>query len=249
MKAQATPLATRLSVLGSLVLSLIALPSSGHALGPAPSQAAQANSTPPAEASRYRAPDNFETLVAGRIYHGARPIGLREYRTLRDHYHIRTIIDLRGIFGEQLLIPDARQWAESMGMRYLYEGLTVYDMDSAYDAQVARILGEISDCRNQPVYFHCRLGDDRTMIISALYQNYYLGRTTEEIDARLRRHHFGTFLGGIFLSSVRRYVKRRLVPQGERRPVCTDGMSMPTIELPERPPASAVTRWVVPSAS
>ncbi len=186
----------------------------GLAVAPGALPVARADSTD--APIQYQDPYNFEALIPGQVYHGGSPADDLEYRTLKEKYHIKTIIELRGIaIGETLLTPWHRQQAAQWGMNFLYEGFSPLAMGRQNDVQIDRILLEVANRSNQPVYFHCRLGDDRTMLISALFQNLFMGRPAVEVDQDLKAHHFSTFLGGFFLASARQYWADRQVPQGE----------------------------------
>jgi hypothetical protein len=78
---------------------------------------------------------------------------------------------------------------------------------SPSEKHVDQILAILRDERYHPVYFHCKFGRDRTSIIAALYQMYFLGMTPEEAQQYL--HDAGyAFKFGWLRSGLTRYLKK-----------------------------------------
>jgi tyrosine-protein phosphatase SIW14 len=98
------------------------------------------------------------------LYRGAQPreVGLSELKILG----ITTIVDLRGEDRERILWE--RKHAESMGMRFL--NIPVSGWDPPTDEQVVQFLSLFRDNPGQKVFLHCRFGDDRTGVFTAIYR-------------------------------------------------------------------------------
>jgi tyrosine-protein phosphatase SIW14 len=105
---------------------------------------------------------------AGKIsdffFRGAQPreIGFSELKLLG----INTIVDLRGEDREKILWE--RQHAESLGMRFV--NIPVSGWSPPTDEQVVQFLSLIRDHPGQKIFIHCRFGDDRTGVFTAVYR-------------------------------------------------------------------------------
>jgi len=105
---------------------------------------------------------------AGKItdffYRGAQPreVGFSELKLLG----ITTIVDLRGEDREKILWE--RKHAESLGMRFV--NIPVSGWSPPTDEQVAQFLSLLRDHPGQKIFIHCRFGDDRTGVFTAVYR-------------------------------------------------------------------------------
>jgi len=109
---------------------------------------------------------NFHEVSPG-IYRGARPTreGLLDLARLG----VRTDVDLeKGSVAdtERGYAADAKIGFAAKPMSYLF---------APSDAQVDDLLSIINDPARQPVFFHCKLGNDRTGLIAALHRVYHQG--------------------------------------------------------------------------
>src|SRR6266436_4096786 len=98
------------------------------------------------------------------LYRGAQPRlqGLAELKKLG----ITTVVDLRG---EDLdTIAWERRQAESLGMRFV--NITVSGWSPPTDEQVVQFLFLLRDRPGQKIFVHCRFGDDRTGVFTAVYR-------------------------------------------------------------------------------
>ncbi len=112
--------------------------------------------------TRYAELPNFQQ-VNSQLYRGAqpKPDGLRKLKAIG----VKTIINLRG--------ADDHTRAEGEEARTL--GLTYYivslpEFSRPKDEEVQRVLDIINAPENQPVFVHCRRGEDRTGTIIACYR-------------------------------------------------------------------------------
>jgi len=105
---------------------------------------------------------------AGKItdffYRGAQPreVGFSELKILG----ITTIVDLRGEDREKLL--SERKHVESLGMRFV--NIPVSGWSPPTDEQVVQFLSLLRDRPGQKIFVHCRFGDDRTGVFTAVYR-------------------------------------------------------------------------------
>jgi protein tyrosine/serine phosphatase len=119
--------------------------------------------------SRYPELPNFHQ-VNSQLYRGAQPRagGLQKLKAIG----IKTIVNLRG--------KDEHTGAEdeevrSLGLRYY--NISLPEFSSPKDAEVQRVLDIINTTENQPVFIHCRHGEDRTGTIIACYRISHDGWT------------------------------------------------------------------------
>jgi hypothetical protein len=130
---------------------------------------------------------NFHEVDSGKLYRGALPedSGLK----LLAQAGIRTVIDLQG--GDRVLgipledgesaedIADERESAAADQLGFISEPLSSMSLDDDIRS-IDRIVLEMAEPRNQPVYVHCRHGSDRTGLLVALYRVYYQQCTPEQ---------------------------------------------------------------------
>ncbi len=128
----------------------------------------------PAAAPAFPKPAHGEKIVipgipnAGKIndilYRGAQPreVGLSELKILG----ITTIVDLRGEDRQKIVWE--RQHAESLGMRFI--NIPVSGWAPPSDEQVVQFLSLFRDNPGQKIFLHCRFGDDRTGVFTAIYR-------------------------------------------------------------------------------
>jgi protein tyrosine phosphatase (PTP) superfamily phosphohydrolase (DUF442 family) len=98
------------------------------------------------------------------LYRGAQPreVGLSELKILG----ITTIVDLRAEDREK--IDWERKHAESLGMRFI--NIPVSGWAPPSDEQVVQFLSLVRDNPGQKIFLHCRFGDDRTGLFTAVYR-------------------------------------------------------------------------------
>jgi protein tyrosine phosphatase (PTP) superfamily phosphohydrolase (DUF442 family) len=98
------------------------------------------------------------------LYRGAQPreAGFSELKILG----VTTIVDLRGEDREK--IAWERQRAESLGMRFV--NIPVSGWSPPTDEQVVQFLSLFRDNPGQKIFVHCRFGDDRTGVFTAIYR-------------------------------------------------------------------------------
>ncbi len=114
--------------------------------------------------------------IAPTVYRGAQPAP-EGYATLKE-MGIRTVINLRTTDSE-------RGKVEAAGMRSVEIPLDMFgngDKD-----KIDKIVAVMADPANQPVFVHCRLGEDRTGIAVAAYrmkiQGWPLSLAEAEMDS------------------------------------------------------------------
>jgi tyrosine-protein phosphatase SIW14 len=98
------------------------------------------------------------------LYRGAQPreVGFSELKLLG----ITTIVDLRGEDREKIVWE--RKHAESLGMRFI--NIPVSGWNPPTDEQVVQFLALFRDNPGQKIFVHCRFGDDRTGVFTAIYR-------------------------------------------------------------------------------
>jgi protein tyrosine phosphatase (PTP) superfamily phosphohydrolase (DUF442 family) len=98
------------------------------------------------------------------LYRGAQPreVGLSELKILG----IATIVDLRGEDREK--IEWERKTSQSLGMRFVH--IPVSGWSPPTDEQVVQFLSLFRDNRGQKIFVHCRFGDARTGVFTAIYR-------------------------------------------------------------------------------
>src|SRR5579862_7360317 len=120
------------------------------------------------------------------VYKGSRPKSDSDYRFLQS-LHVRYIVDLQ-------VFPFLTRFEKKKAKRYgitLIPGIMNASPLSPSEKHVDRTLAMLREERYHPVYFNCKFGRDRTSIIAALYQMYFLGMTAEEAQQYLHDSGYG----------------------------------------------------------
>ncbi|MCX7794185.1 MAG: dual specificity protein phosphatase family protein [Thermodesulfovibrionales bacterium] len=116
--------------------------------------------------------------VSEGIFRGAQPLP-EGYLTLKK-MGIKTVINLRN--------HSEKEAVEAAGMKSIEIPLSVLKKTSIED--VNRIIEIISNPENQPVYVHCRHGQDRTGIVIAAYRMRIDGWSLKEAEAEMQAFGF-----------------------------------------------------------
>lgn len=130
--------------------------------------------------------------VAPGIYRGAMPEP-EGYATLR-RMGIRTVVNLRTTETERKQVEAAGMRSVEIPMEMLGNG----DRD-----KVERVLDVMSDRARQPVFVHCKLGEDRTGIVVAAYRMKMEGWPLELAEAEMETFGFN----GVWVN-LRRFLHR-----------------------------------------
>jgi len=117
--------------------------------------------------------------VSPNIYRGSQPLP-EGYSTLK-RMGIKTVINLRSRHSEKKAV-------EAEGMRSIEIPLSVFDDVGV--KTVNRIIEIMADPDNQPVYVHCKLGQDRTGVVIAAYRMKVDGWSLKEAEAEMQAFGF-----------------------------------------------------------
>ncbi len=135
--------------------------------------------------------------ITNTFYRGAQPneMGLSELKLLG----ITTIVDLRGEDRERILWE--RQHAESLGMCFV--NIPVSGWSPPTDEQVVQFLSLFRDNPGQKIFLHCRFGDDRTGVFTAVYR---LAIDKWPADQAMKEMYFFGF-NGFWHPSMKSFVR------------------------------------------
>jgi len=119
--------------------------------------------------TRYAELPNFHQ-VNSQLYRGAQPKagGLQILKKIG----IKTIVNLRG---KDEHTGAENEEARSLGLHYY--NIPLPEFSSPNDSEVQQVLDIINRVENQPVFVHCRHGEDRTGTIIACYRISHDGWT------------------------------------------------------------------------
>lgn len=162
-----------------------------------------------AERTRTGSPlQHFERVDQG-VYKGSKPSSDTDYRFLQS-LHLKYIVDLE-------VIPFM---ASFEGRKAAHYGITVIPgiMNASpfppSEKHIDNILRILRDKRYHPVYFHCKLGRDRTAVIAALYKMYFQGMTEQTAMQYLHESGYG-FKDGWVRGGLIRYLKEHPMPPAD----------------------------------
>jgi len=108
------------------------------------------------------------------VFRGAQPKP-QGYETLAK-MGIKTVINLRTTKNE-------KKEVEAAGMNYVAIPINVFK--SVDRVKVEQVIQKMSDPAYQPIYVHCKLGEDRTGIVIAAYRMKVEGWSFEEAEAEM----------------------------------------------------------------
>jgi uncharacterized protein (TIGR01244 family) len=128
------------------------------------------------------------------LYRGGQPTGAGFSRLAE--LGVKTVVSLRAedVLGQR----QEQQLVESLGMRWVHLPMRMYGRPS--DEQVLTFLELVSDPSQQPVFVHCRKGEDRTGALVAIYRIARQGWEPE------RAYDEAVSLGMTSLNPFMRYV-------------------------------------------
>lgn len=117
--------------------------------------------------------------VTPRILRGAQPT--REGFAALKRMGVRTIINLREEHSEE---PEVT----ALGFKHISIPMRAdaFGSRAPTDRQIRTFLDAVSDPENQPVYFHCKKGRDRTGTMAAIYRMEVDGWSNGEALAEMR---------------------------------------------------------------
>ena len=143
------------------------------------------------------------------VYKGSRPKSDADYRFLQS-LHVKYIVDLQFL---PLMSLSEKRKAKKYGITLITGSMNASPI-SPSEKHVNKILAILVNEQYHPVYFHCKLGRDRTAIIAALYKMYFLGMPPQEAKEYLRQSGYG-FKYGWLRSGLTRYLKNHPTPPPE----------------------------------
>jgi len=123
--------------------------------------------------------------VAPGVYRGSKPHTEADFRLLRSK-HIRYDLDIRFL---PFLAGSEAQKAMQYGLTFLTSPMNGSPVPPS-EQHVNHILLTLHEKRHLGIYFHCDLGRDRTSLIAALYEMYFVGRSKEAAWREMKEYGF-----------------------------------------------------------
>jgi len=119
---------------------------------------------------------NFHEIDPGKYYRSAQLTG-DEFRMAIEKFGIRTIINLRGAFGEEDWYKDEVAISQKYDVTLIDIGMSAFRIPHRQD--LITLLDAFRDAE-RPMLIHCKAGADRTGEASAIYQMEYMGKTKKQ---------------------------------------------------------------------
>jgi protein-tyrosine phosphatase len=139
----------------------------------------------------YIFPSRLVTVERGKIYRGAwqKPWPMRAI--VRDH-KIKTVVALAHP-SDHPLVYQERKLAAELGVKWVH--IPIVDQrgtgDKVAEDAISDLLeqaaGVLADPRNQPVFFHCHHGLNRTSMVQIAYRTKFCGWTLEQAADEIER--------------------------------------------------------------
>jgi protein tyrosine phosphatase (PTP) superfamily phosphohydrolase (DUF442 family) len=136
--------------------------------------------------------DRFATISEGKVYQSAQ-MGPGALESAVETYGLRSVLDLRYATEEPEQRAEQIETLERLGVRYLH-----LPTDQVPELEtVDRFLELASDPENLPMLIHCKHGEGRSVLFSALYRIEFDGWDNDEARKASRLLHFrGSFSRG-----------------------------------------------------
>ena len=128
---------------------------------------------------------HFGVVEEGVLYRGAQP-DARGWRRLRDHFHIRTVMDLREDEPNEPWAVEERRFCAANGITYVK--LPV-GHDRLTDEQLRTVVETVSDPARRAVLIHCELGRSRTGVVVAAWRIVVEGWSCQVALAEWQRYN------------------------------------------------------------
>jgi len=129
--------------------------------------------------------------IAPGIFEGPAPRGAKDYCRL-ESLGIKTIVEMRKFYRGK--IEHEQQVVAGKGFKYYHVPTGFWPLG---DDSPERALCIIADPANQPVYFHCNLGQDRSGLVEALYHVRYQGWSRADAFKHMKQGEFNPLLPGL----------------------------------------------------
>ena len=122
--------------------------------------------------------------VNATLYRGGQPTeaGVKKLAQMG----VKTIIDLRG---EDERAQTEEAWARSAKIKFV--NISMANWFKPNTADIERIVKEINQPENQPVFIHCRRGADRTGTVIAVYRIAYDNWTAQQAIDEAKNYKIG----------------------------------------------------------
>ncbi len=127
-------------------------------------------------ASVFRISKNFSVVDEGRFYRSAQ-LNEDEMTELVEKYQIKTVISLRGSPGKTFFYEPQSQTLDKLGVQFHYMGLS--DNHYPHQDEINTLL-KIFKEGPYPILVHCRVGADRTGMVSGLYKKLIMNQPLEK---------------------------------------------------------------------
>lgn len=135
----------------------------------------------------------FEQVdTEGKVWRGSDPVN-REDLDLLESKGIKTILSFDSTFWFQ---ENAHLLSLIQGRNFKFLKVPILPVFKKIDPQTFREIIEIlNNPENQPIFFHCLLGSDRTSLVAFFYELEVMGKTTQEAhQSAMVKHNFNTKL-------------------------------------------------------
>lgn len=126
---------------------------------------------------------HFAVVVPGTLYRSAQP-NERDLSRLKERYHIRTVINLRGDSPGEPWADVENEYCRDNGIRIIHLRM---GSERLTDEELSQIVQTVNDPQCQPVLVHCEHGKSRTGIVVAAYRVVAQGWSYEAALAESRR--------------------------------------------------------------
>jgi protein tyrosine/serine phosphatase len=124
---------------------------------------------------------NIHTVIPGRLYRSAE-LSRGGFEQVIIHFHIRTVINLRGADPGERWYQNELAAALAVGARHVDLRLSATHLPSPAKLQEIKTVLEHAE---PPILVHCQGGADRSGLVAALYEFWIAHYTAAEAGAQL----------------------------------------------------------------
>ncbi|MFZ3229788.1 MAG: tyrosine-protein phosphatase [Pseudobdellovibrio sp.] len=136
--------------------------------------------------SVFRITKNFDTVDAGRLYRSAQ-LTTDELTEVIQKFNIKTVVSLRGSPAASDYYEKESDTLDRLKTRFV--PIAMSDRYYPLESEMKDVFSVFEDPNKYPILIHCRVGTDRTGMVSALYQRVYMNKSIEESLDQLTLAH------------------------------------------------------------
>ena len=181
----------------------------------------------------YVFPEKFLVVEPGHLYRGAWQYDFPMRRIVQG-YRIKTVIALAHPPTDPMSVHE-KALSESLGARWLHipivEGSVTERQRQTVSDALERAADALAEPSNQPVYFHCHHGVNRTSMVQMAYRMLHCGYTLDQAQDEIARTPIGLVpvRHGVDYRYMSTFYRERVLPRRAGESVASAATPQPRV--------------------